>query len=153
MTHEAIPHERRTVTFTIDEPFENSLRMLRRALAREGLRVPCEVDTSARLKIELGVGLRNSIVLYVDTPILLLEATVLNIGGGLYVPEPVVLSSNGANSLVVVRSIKPMLDDTLSSGVREAITVLHERILKAIQTIGQREAVFHHMHDDDAVPV
>ena len=82
----------RIVSFTIDEPFDISLRMLRRAIAREGLRVPCEVDTSARLKEELGIGLRSSIVLYVDTPILLLEATFLNIAGGLYVPEPVVLS-------------------------------------------------------------
>ena len=146
-------HERRVVTFIIDEPFDVALRMLRRALAREGLRVPCEVDTSARLKKELGVGLKDSIVLYVDTPILLLEATVLNLAGSLYVPEPVVLSSSGAQSVVVVRSIKPILDDAFSNSVREAITQLHERILKAIQTIGQREAAFHSIQSEQAVPV
>ena len=146
-------HERRVVTFIIDEPFEISLRMLRRALAREGLRVPCEIDTSARLKKELGVGLKDSIVLYVDTPILLLEATVLNVAGSLYVPEPVVLSSSGAQSVVVVRSIKPLLDDAFSNSVREAIMLLHERILKAIQTIGQREAAFHNTQNEHAIPV
>jgi uncharacterized protein (DUF302 family) len=149
----SMTHERRVVTFIIDEPFDISLRMLRRALAREGLRVPSEVDTSARLKKELGVGLKNSIVLYVDTPILLLEATVLNVAGGLYVPEPVVLSSSGAQSVVVVRSIKPLLDDAFSSSVREAITLLHERILKAIQTIGQREAAFHNAENGHALSV
>jgi hypothetical protein len=97
--------------------------------------------------------LRNSTVLYVDTPILLLEATVLNAAGGLYVPEPVLLSSNGTQSLVIVRSIKPTLDDAFSSGVREAIMLLHERILKAIQTVGQREAAFQHTYDEQAVPV
>jgi predicted thioredoxin/glutaredoxin len=92
-------------------------------------------------------------VLYVDTPILLLEATVLNLAGSLYVPEPVVLSSSGAQSVVVVRSIKPILDDAFSNSVREAITQLHERILKAIQTIGQREAAFHSTQSEQAVPV
>jgi hypothetical protein len=134
--------DRRIISFTIDEPFDVSLRMLRRALAREGLRVPCEVDTSARLKKELGIGLKGSLVLYVDTPILLLEATVLSAGGGLYVPEPVVLSCNGSGCTVSIRSLKPLLDEKLPAGVREAIILLHERILKAIQTIGQREAMF-----------
>ena len=145
--------QRRTVTFTIDESFDVSLRILRRALAREGLRVPCEVDTSARLKKELGVSLKDSIVLYVDTPILLLEATVLNAAGSLYVPEPVVLCSRGKESLVVVRSIQPVLDESFSAGVKEAITLLHERILKAIQTVGQREPAFHNAQETHAVPV
>jgi uncharacterized protein (DUF302 family) len=141
----------RIVSFTIDEPFDISLRMLRRAIAREGLRVPCEVDTSARLKEELGIGLRSSIVLYVDTPILLLEATVLNIAGGLYVPEPVVLSSSGKDCTVLVRSIKPLLDEGFPTSVRAAILLLHERILKAIQTVGHREAAFHYDHKSHAV--
>jgi hypothetical protein len=66
-------HEPRIVSFTIDEPFDETLRMLRRALAREGLRVPCEMSTSGRLLSELGGGLKDSIVLYVDAPLLLLE--------------------------------------------------------------------------------
>ena len=144
--------ERRTVSFTIDEPFDVSLRMLRRALAREGLRVPCEVDTSTRLKEELGIGLKGSIVLYVDTPILLLEATVLTVAGGLYVPEPVVLSSSGKECTVVVRSIKPILDNGFPNSVRAAIILLHERILKAIQTIGHREPVLQYTDKNHAVP-
>ncbi|MGH9628549.1 MAG: hypothetical protein ACRD7E_09465 [Bryobacteraceae bacterium] len=144
--------ERRIVSFTIDEPFDVSLRMFRRALAREGLRVPCEVDTSARLKEELGIALRNSIVLYVDTPMLLLEATVLHAAGGLYVPEPVVLCSGEKECTVVVRSIKPLLDEGFPNSVREAILLLHERILKAIQSIGHREAAIQYAHTKHSVP-
>ena len=40
--------EGRIVVFTVDEPFDVALRMLRRALALEGLRVPCEVDAAAK---------------------------------------------------------------------------------------------------------
>ena len=81
----------RIVAFIVDEQFDAALRMLRRALAIDGLRVPCEVDTAGRVKQELGVGLKQSIVLYVDDPIRLLEATVMNPAGGLFIPEPVVL--------------------------------------------------------------
>jgi hypothetical protein len=138
--------EPRLVSFTIDEPFEVALRMLRRAIAREGLRVPCELSTSGRLRTELGVGLRDSIVLYVDSPILLLEATVFTPAGGLCVPEPIALTANGDTCQAVVRSIKPLLDDSLPGTVRQAMLLLHERILKAIQAIGHRETVVHHDH-------
>ena len=135
--------EPRIVSFTIDEPFDAALRMLRRALAREGLRVPCEVSTSERLRTELGVGVKDSIVLYVDAPLLLLEATVFSVAASLYVPEPVALSASGVSQCkAVVRSIKPLLDETLPVTVRQALLLLHERILRAIQAVGQREAVF-----------
>lgn len=139
--------EPRLVSFNIHEPFDVALRMLRRALAREGLRVPCELSTSARLRTELGLGLRDGVVLYVDAPILLLEATVFTLAGSLYVPEPVALAAcSDSDCKAVVRSIKPLLDDSLPTTVREAMLLLHERILKAIQTVGHREPVFHHAH-------
>ena len=145
--------EPRIVSFTLDEPFDVALRMLRRALALEGLRVPCEVSTSGRLRMELGVGLKDSIVLYVDAPLLLLEATVFSVAGSLYIPEPVALSACGASQCkVVIRSIKPFLDETLPAHVRQALLLLHERILSAIQRIAQREAIFDHLLSREAVP-
>ena len=105
----AMTPDGRIVVFTIDERFDVALRLLRRALALEGLRVPCEVDTAARVKQELGVGLKQSVVLYVDDPIRLLEATVMNSAGGLSIPQPVVLSSVDQRSCrVSVRSIAPL---------------------------------------------
>jgi hypothetical protein len=141
------------VSFTVDEPFDIALRRLRRALTGEGLRVPCELRTSDRLRSELGIGLRHSIVLYVDAPILLLEATVLTVAGSLYVPEPVALAACGGNECkAVVRSIQPLLDETLPGTVRHAMLVLHERIIKAIQSIGRRETLFQRAHWTEPVP-
>jgi hypothetical protein len=92
------------------------------------------------------------VVLYVDDPILLLEATVFALAGALYVPEPVALAACGESGCkAVVRSIKPLLDDSLLTTAREAMLLLHERILKAIQTIGHREPVFHHAHRSEPV--
>ena len=90
------------------------------------------MSTSGRLRMELGVGLKDSIVLYVDAPLLLLEATVFSVAGSLYIPEPVALSACGASQCkVVIRSIKPFLDETLPAHVRQALLLLHERILSA----------------------
>jgi hypothetical protein len=66
------------VSFTIDEPYDVALRMVRIALARQGLRAPAELDITARIRQELGAGVAPCIVLYVDDPAILLEAVVFN---------------------------------------------------------------------------
>src|SRR5689334_2354856 len=105
----AMKSDGRIVAFTVEESFDVALRMLRRALAMEGLRVPCEVDAALRVKQELGVGLKQNVVLYVDDPIRLLEGTAMNPAGGLFIPEPVVLSSVDPRSCrVSVRSMEPL---------------------------------------------
>ena len=110
------------------------------------------MSTSGRLLSELGVGLKDSIVLYVDAPLLLREATVFSAAARLYVPEPVAVSTCGSGrSKIVVRSIKPLLDDSLPATARQALFLLNERILRAIQAVGQREAAFDHAHSRERV--
>jgi uncharacterized protein (DUF302 family) len=143
----------RIVAFTIDEPFDVALRMLRRVLSLEGLRVPSEVDTAARVRQELGVGLKQSVVLYVDDPIRLLEATVMNPAGGLFIPEPVVLSSLDQRSCrVSVRSIAPLFSSDLPASLRGAVANLHERILAAVQRVGKKHTAASEIIGYDAVP-
>jgi hypothetical protein len=146
-------HDGRIVAFTIDERFDVALRMLRRALALEGLRLPCEIDTAGRVRQELGVGLKQNVVLYVDDPIRLLEATVINPAGGLFIPEPVVLSNvDHRSSRVSVRSIAPLFSSDLPASLREAVANLHERILAAVHRIGQKHTAASEMIGEDAVP-
>jgi hypothetical protein len=142
----------RIIAFVIDQPFDVALRMVRRALALEGLRVPYEFDTAARVKQELGVGLKENVVLYVDDPIRLLEATVMHPAGGLFVPEPVVLSSTKAGSRLSVRSIEPVFASELPASVRGAVSNLHERVLAGIGRIAQRETAATEMATCAAVP-
>lgn len=145
--------EGRILAFSVDEPFDVALRMLRRALAMEGLRVPCEIDAAARVKQELGVGLRQNVVLYVDDPIRLLEATVMNPAGGLFIPEPVVLSSVEQRSCrVSVRSMEPLFSSDLPPSLKNAVANLHERILAGVQRIGQKQTAATEMIGSTAVP-
>ena len=130
----------RIVNFAVDEPFDVALRMLRRMLAVEGLRVPCEIDAAGRVKQELGVELKQTVVLYVDDPIRLLEATVMNPAGGLFIPEPVVLSSvDPCRCRVSIRSMEPLFSSDVPASLRGAVANLHERILAAVQRIGQKQ--------------
>lgn len=142
----------RIVGFVVEQPFDVALRMLRRALALEGLRVPQELDTAARVRQELGVGLKQNIILYVDDPIHLLEATVMHHAGGLFVPEPVVLSSAERGCRVSVRSIEPLFSSDVPASVRAAVSNLHERILAGIQRIAHKETAATVMATGIAVP-
>jgi hypothetical protein len=143
--------EGKVVVFTIDQPFAVALPALRRALGMERLRILHEVDTSARVRQELGVGLKQNVVLYVDDPIQLLEATVMDPAGGLFIPEPVVLSAARKGCRVSVRSIRPLVGSDLPVSVRSAVANLHERVLAAIQRIGRKETAVEQVADHSAV--
>lgn len=145
--------EARILAFTIDHPFDAALRMLRRALAMEGLSIPCELDTSARVKQELGVGLKRNVIFYVDDPIRLLEATVMNPAGGLFIPKAVVLSGNGTESRVSIRSMDPVFATDLPMSFRAAVTNVHERIVAALQRIGQKDTTTRQMAERQMVGV
>jgi uncharacterized protein (DUF302 family) len=145
-------NDRRIVVFNVEQRFDKAVRMLRRALALEGLRIPCEIDTAARLKQELGVGLPQNLVLYVDDPIRLLEATAIHPAGGLFIPEPIVVSTADQHrSRVSIRSIELLASSDLPASLRAASANLHERILAAVQSIGHKQTAASEMIGCDAV--
>ena len=127
------------VTFGVAESHQTTLRGVRRALAQQGLRVPAEMDVTMRIKQELGAGLAPCIVLYVDDPALLLEAVVFHRGAALLIPLPVVVSGNDRHTEVLVRSVEALVEGGLPVSVREPLLNLHGRIVRAIETIAERE--------------
>jgi uncharacterized protein (DUF302 family) len=133
MTHGPPP-----LTFDIGEPHQVALRMVRRALAQQGLRVPAELDISARIRQELGAGVAPCTVLYVDNPALLLESIVFNRGTPLLIPQPIVVTGDGRHSEVLVRSSEWLTTETPES-VRDPVRDLHLRITRALDTIAIRQ--------------
>jgi uncharacterized protein (DUF302 family) len=127
------------VTFGVAEPHQTTLRMVRRALSEQGLRVPAELDITTHIKQELGAGLAPCVVLYVDDPALLLEAVVFHRGAALLIPLPVVVSGNDRHTEVLVRSVEALVEGGLPVSVREPLLNLHARIVQAIATIAERE--------------
>ncbi len=125
------------LSFAIEEPYEVALRMVRIALARQGLRVPAELDVTARIRQELGAGVAPCIVLYIDDPVVLLEAVVFNRGAALLIPQPLVVTGANRHTEVLVRSPELVTDDTPES-VRDPLLGLQVRMVRAIETIGER---------------
>lgn len=128
------------MSFRIEEPYEVALRMVRIALARQGLRAPAELDIAARIRQELGAGVAPSIVLYVDDPAVLLEAVVFNRGAGLLIPQPLVVTGSNGYAEVLLRSPELPAGDVPES-VREPLLGLQIRLARAIESIAERQEV------------
>ncbi len=127
------------VTFTLAEPHPVALRQVRKALLRNGLQIPTELDITARIRREMGAGLVPCVVLYVDDPALLLEAVVFHRGAALLMPQPVVVSGCGSQTEIVVRRPGGSLESSLPASARDPLLSLYLKIVSAMETIAERE--------------
>ena len=128
------------MSFRIDEPYDDALRMVRIALRREGLRAPAELDIAARIRQELGAGVARCVVLYVDDPAVLLEAVVFSRGAGLSIPQPLVITAANGFTEVLLRGLELPVSD-IPESVREPLLGLQVRMTRAIESIAERQCV------------
>ncbi|HWB96368.1 MAG TPA: hypothetical protein VG672_06690 [Bryobacteraceae bacterium] len=126
------------LTFHITEPYPIALRMVRRALAQQGLRAPAELDISARIRQELGAGVAPCLVLYVDDPAVLLEAVVFHRGAALLIPQPLVVTGDNRHTEVLLRDPESLAGETPES-VREPLFDLQKRMARSMDTIAERQ--------------
>lgn len=126
------------LSYTIDEPYDVALRMVRIALGRHGLRAPAELDIASRIRQELGAGVAPCTVLYVDDPALLLEAVVFNRGAALLIPQPLAVTGDVRHTDVFVpRPELPSGD--IPASIRDPLFGLQMRMTRAIQSIADRQ--------------
>ncbi len=126
-------------TFTVPAPYPAGLRTVRQALARQGLHTPAELDVTARIKNELGVGLAPCVVLFVDEPALLLEAVVFHRSAALIIPQPLVVSGNERQTKVILRKMDSLAQAEYPAGTRDPLVNLHSRMVRAMESIAERE--------------
>ena len=125
------------LSFIIDEPYEVALRMVRIALARQGLRAPAELDIASRIRQEFGAGVAPCTVLYVDDPAVLLEAVVFFRGAALLIPQQLVVTGDNRHTDVFVRSPElPWCD--IPEGIRDPLHGLQVRMTRAIESVADR---------------
>jgi len=129
---------RPVLSFRIDEPYDVALRMVRIALAKQGLRAPAELNIAARIRREFGAGVAPSIVLYIDDPAVLLEAVVFNRGAGLLIPHPLVVTAGNNCTEVLVRNPEVPAGN-IPESVREPLLGLQMRMARAIESIAGRQ--------------
>jgi len=125
------------LSFRIDEPYDVALRMVRIALARQGLRAPAELNITARIRQELGAGVAPCMVLYVDDPAVLLEAVVFNRGAALLIPQPLVVTGDSRQTEVLLRSPE-MPVAGIPESVRDPLIGLQVRMTRALESIAEQ---------------
>ena len=126
------------LSFRIDEPYDVALRMVRIALARQGLRAPAELNITARIRQELGAGVAPCMVLYVDDPAVLLEAVVFNRGAALLIPQPLVITGDSRQAEVLLRSPE-MPVAGIPESVRDPLIGLQVRMTRAMESIAEQQ--------------
>ncbi len=89
-----------TSTYVIRRPHEEALKLLKRGLAEEGLRIPMEMDVSAMIRRELGLDWSPCRVLGVCCPLLMLEAVVMDAAAPAFLPLHLVVSGSDTETLV-----------------------------------------------------
>lgn len=113
--------------------------MVKRALLEAGLRTPAELDIAASLREELCANLASSLVLFVDDPVLLLEAVMFYPGAALYVPQPIVLTGRGHSTEIQIRSRESLQSGGLPPSVRAPVLCLHGKVTRALETVAVPE--------------
>jgi uncharacterized protein (DUF302 family) len=126
------------VTFSINEPGQRALRMVRRALSLHGLRTAAELDVASRIKQELGASLAPCVVLSVDDPVLLLEGIVFHRSAALEIPQPVVVSGGDHHTEVLVRSAESLVIRGIPTNLHNPALQLQARIVRAMETVADR---------------
>lgn len=129
----------RSVTFRLPVSCRAAVTQVKRALAEDGLRVPAEMNVASHIREEFGATLTPNVVLYVDDPALLLEAVVFQRDAALLIPQPISISGFGDTSEIVLRSEEALRAMGMPPGVRDSVLELHSRIVRAMDSIGERE--------------
>jgi hypothetical protein len=124
-----------TCTYLIQEPFDRALKSIREALLKGDLRVPLELDVATRIKTELGISLTPCRLLFVDCPVLLLEAATLDSATVARFPLHVAVTGLGHHTSVHLAGPSGVSNAAAYSPVDK----LQDRVLRALEKIATRQ--------------
>lgn len=120
-------------THFLPVPYRRALKMIREAIKKEHLRIPMEMDVSGRIRAELGINLKPRRILYVDSSVLLLQATVWSGSGAGFLPLRAVVSQCASGTTV---QLAGPVDAGLPAGLRTPFVQLLGRFLGVLRRIG-----------------
>ena len=129
--------ETAATTYSIPEPFDAALKLIRAALARAGLSVLGELDISGRIQRSLGIGMAQRRVLYVCSKQSSLEAINVCPGVGIFLPLHLVVSARGEQTEIhLLASLPSNSGDPLVS----AANGLQDGVSRAIEKIAMQRS-------------
>ena len=128
-----------TATLIMQKPLNEALKLLRVALAGEGLEIAAELDISGRIRKSLRVNIPPCRVVCVDCPVALLEALAFDRSAAVLLPLHLVVA--GQDDLTLIHLLNPAA--SLYSGLpvtaRAAVSKLQARVALAVESISVRQ--------------
>jgi uncharacterized protein (DUF302 family) len=127
--------------YFIPEPFEKALKTVRESLAHNELSIAGELDLSARIKRELGIGFGPCRILLVDSPCLLFEACTLDRAAVALLPLHVVVCGRGPQTAVHWISPAVLGGARLPTGAAAPLSKLQALVTRSIERVAMRRDV------------
>lgn len=131
--------DQNTATLIMQQPPNEALKVIRRALAEAGLEITADLDLAGRVRKTLRIDLPPCRVLCVDCTVALLEALTLDRSAAVLLPLHLVVA--GQDGLTVVYLLNPSaaLYGGLPFTARAAVSRLQARVASAVESVAIRQ--------------
>jgi uncharacterized protein (DUF302 family) len=129
------------VSYLFPLPFEKAIKKIRASLDLTELCVSMETDVSSNLKQKLGVGLAPCRILYVESPLLLLEALAFDVRASVFLPFHLVVASQDIQTKVHLMSPALIHETDIPIGIRGQVRRLHCLVLSALEKVAMRQGI------------
>jgi uncharacterized protein (DUF302 family) len=128
-----------TATLIMQQPPNEALSVIRRALAEAGLEIAADLDLAGRVRKTLRIDIPPCRVLCVDCTVALLEALTLDRSAAVLLPLHLVVA--GQDGLTLVYLLKPSaaLYGGLPVTARAAMSKLQARVAQAVESVAIRQ--------------
>jgi uncharacterized protein (DUF302 family) len=129
------------VSYLFSMPLEKAIKKIKSALNEAEISVIMESDVALQIKQKLGVGLAPCRILYVESPLLLLEALAFDVRASVFLPFHIVVSSQGVQTKVHLMSPALIHESDIPVGIRGPLRNLHCLILGALEKVSARQGI------------
>jgi uncharacterized protein (DUF302 family) len=128
-------------TIFVSASYDKTLHRIREALRGEGLTAVMEFDLSERITRVFGTEGPSCRVLFIDSPLILLEAMANGIAAATMFPLHVAVSERNSGTLVQFLSPIAIQESELSIGSKISLGKLQNQISRSLDAIGAHEAL------------
>jgi len=127
-----------TITYAMDVDFDVAIKRIRRALATKQLSIAVELNASRRLNRALGLRLSPCQILFIESPLLLLEAMAIDRCSAAFIPLHLVVSDAGKRTIVHLLNPEYLRTDDAPLGIRIPVKRLQGELVDMLEEIAKR---------------
>jgi hypothetical protein len=124
-----------TFTFLVVGPCEKALKLVRRHILAQGLRVPIQPGVSGRIRKTLGIDSSPCMVLCVDWPLSLVEEMTHDDAAPVFLALHVIVTGPASQTLVLFLTATHVAKSALHEATKVPVSRLQIRITQASEGI------------------